>query len=107
MAFGAPTAFDRNATHCFLFGTGRMPRKTTLMRSIAAAALGLGLTACGGGDGGELAAGNSQLRPAQIDAALGPADQTMVEDALPAEAADNATGPAANETDLAGNETEG
>jgi hypothetical protein len=31
----------------------------------------------------------------------------MVEDALPAEAAQNATGPAANETDLAGNETEG
>ncbi|MBA2772338.1 MAG: hypothetical protein M3428_00870 [Pseudomonadota bacterium] len=54
------------------------------MRSLAAAALAFALAACGGGEGEELAAGNSQLSQAQIDAALGPADQSMVQDALPA-----------------------
>jgi hypothetical protein len=63
-------------------------------RLLLTAALGLALAACGGGDGDELAAGNGQLDPAQIDAALGPADQGGIEDANPANAdmpMDNAT----------------
>jgi hypothetical protein len=60
------------------------------MRLGAVAALAFALAACGGGDGGELAAGNSQLSQAQIDAALGPADQAGVEDAIVP--ADNAAG---------------
>lgn len=64
------------------------------MRLVAVAALAFALAACGGGgDGGELAAGNSQLSQAQVDAALGPADQSMVEDALPAEVASNSVEP--------------
>lgn len=59
------------------------------MRSLAAASLALALAACGGGEGEELAAGNSQLSPAQVDAALGPADQSMVQDANPAENTQN------------------
>ena len=49
------------------------------MRLIAAAALAFALAACGNDDGGELAAGNSQLSKAQIDAALGPEDQSVVD----------------------------
>ena len=67
------------------------------MRLTAAALLGLAVTACGGGDGEELAAGNSQLSEAQVDAALGPADQTMVEDAIPADNGDDALNGLANE----------
>ncbi len=67
------------------------------MRSLAAAGLALALAACGGGDGGELAAGNSQLSQAQIDAALGPADQSMVQDGLADENTQNGVDPTANE----------
>jgi hypothetical protein len=60
------------------------------MRLVAVAALAFALAACGGGGGEELAAGNSQLSPAQVDAALGPADQSTVNDALPSDDAGNA-----------------
>ena len=59
------------------------------MRLVVVAALAAALAACGDGEGSELAAGNSRLSEAQIDAALGPEDQTMVQDAIPAETADN------------------
>jgi hypothetical protein len=67
------------------------------MRLGAAAALAFALGACGGGDGGELAAGNSELSPAQVDAALGPADQATVEDALPQDNGQDALDGLANE----------
>ena len=54
------------------------------MRLVGVAALAFSLAACGG-DGEELAAGNSQLSPAQVDAALGPADQSGIEDAVPSD----------------------
>ena len=52
------------------------------MRLVAVAMLAFGLASCGDGEGAELASGNSQLSPAQVDAALGPADQSSVEDAV-------------------------
>ena len=55
------------------------------MRLVAVAALAFALAACGGGGGDELAAGNSELNQAQIDAALGPADQSAVQDAIPSD----------------------
>ena len=53
------------------------------MRFSLVVAGALALTACGGGDAEQFAAGNSALSEAQIDAALGPADQSTVEDAVP------------------------
>lgn len=79
------------------------------MRLIVAAASSLGLAACGGGGGEELAAGNSQLSPAQIDAALGPADQSTVEDAAPDPGSTNEVenaGNAADNADSPGDEDE-
>ncbi|MBA3526065.1 MAG: hypothetical protein H0T82_03990 [Sphingomonas sp.] len=76
------------------------------MRSLAAAALALALAACGGGDGGELAAGNSQLSQAQIDAALGPADQSMVQDGLADENMQNGVDPTADQPATAEDENE-
>ena len=62
------------------------------MRFLAVAAFGAALAACGGDDGDQLAAGNSRLSPAQVDAALGPADQTAIEDALPQDEGVNGVG---------------
>lgn len=63
------------------------------MRSKAFAALILALAACNRGDDGEqLARGTDQLNAAQIDAALGPADQSMAEDIPAAEGEQNALG---------------
>ncbi|MDQ3479694.1 MAG: hypothetical protein M3438_11175 [Pseudomonadota bacterium] len=76
------------------------------MRSLAAAGLALALAACGGGDGGELAAGNSQLSQAQIDAALGPADQSMVQDGLADENMQNGVDPTADQPATAEDENE-
>ena len=74
------------------------------MRFLAVAALAAALTACGGGDDGEqFAAGNSELSQAQIDAALGPADQRGIEDALPADQALNGLGNIGNEAAPADN----
>ncbi|HYI42434.1 MAG TPA: hypothetical protein VD768_02285 [Sphingomicrobium sp.] len=70
------------------------------MRLAAVAALAFVLAACGGGGGEELAAGNSQLTPAQVDAALGPADQTAIEDAIPAGNGDNAIDALGNEAGI-------
>ncbi len=70
------------------------------MRFLAPAALALALAACGGGEGEELAAGNSQLSEAQVDAALGPADQSIVQDA-------NANGTIENGVELTANEASG
>ena len=67
------------------------------MRVMAIAAFACLLSACGGDGGAELAAGNSQLTPAQVDAALGPAEQGSVEDAV-------ARDPALNGLDTSGNE---
>ncbi len=67
------------------------------MRSLAAAALALGLAACGSGDGNELAVGNSQVTPAQVDAALGPADQSDVQDGIASGNLENGAEPTANE----------
>ena len=83
------------------------------MRFLAVAALAAALAACGGGDDGDqFAAGNSELSQAQIEAALGPADQSGVEDALPADSALNGLGnmgndaAAADNSAAAGNEVE-
>lgn len=71
------------------------------MRLVAIAFV-LAVSACGrGGDGGELAAGNSEVSSAQVDAALGPADQSSVEDAIADEEAQN--GVTGNETAPANN----
>lgn len=67
------------------------------MRSVAIAAIASALAACGG-EGGELASGNSQLSQAAIDAALGPSDQSMVEDAIAPQNGED-------EVELAGNDT--
>ena len=67
------------------------------MRLVAVAGMAFALAACGDG-GEELAVGNSQLSPAQVDAALGPADQSMVQDALPAENVQNEADVPANDT---------
>ena len=79
------------------------------MRLVIVAASAFALSACGSsGDAGELAAGNSEVSAAQIDAALGPADQSSVQDALVAEdtqngvATGNATAPASNSTVASG-----
>ncbi len=66
------------------------------MRSLAAAALGFALAACGGGDGEEFAAGNSQITSAQVDAALGPADQADVQDGIVSENVEDGAEPTAN-----------
>lgn len=71
------------------------------MRLVVVAALAFALAACGGGDGEELAAGNSQLTPAQVDAALGPADQSMVEDAVQSDNAFNAADLLGNDANMA------
>jgi hypothetical protein len=63
---------------------------------MAVAALAAALAGCGDGEGSELAAGNSRLSEAQIDAALGPEDQTMVQDAIPRENANNGMDPIGN-----------
>ncbi len=73
------------------------------MRFFAAAALAAALAACGGDDGDPLAAGNSRLSPAQVDAALGPADQSAVEDAVPEEPELDAIGNLGNDFAPAGN----
>jgi hypothetical protein len=73
------------------------------MRFLAAAALAAALAACGGDDGAQLAAGNSRLTAAQVDAALGPADQSAIEDALPEDAGLNGIGNLGNESTAAGN----
>ena len=75
------------------------------MRRVAVAALAFALAACGGGDGGELAAGNSQLSSAQVDAALGPADQSSIEDAVQAGNGSDDLDPA-NAAGASGNEGE-
>ena len=69
------------------------------MRLVAVAALAFALAACGDDGGAELAAGNSHLNQAQIDAALGPADQSAVQDAIPS---DNAQEPSARGQNVAG-----
>jgi len=73
------------------------------MRLLAVAAFAFALAACGSsGDGGDLAAGNSEVSAAQVDAALGPADQSSGQDAIAAEDVQNGvvtgneTAPAAN-----------
>ena len=74
------------------------------MRFLAVAALAAALAACGGSDDGDqFAAGNAELSQAQIDAALGPADQSAVEDALPADPALNDLGNMVNEAAPADN----
>ena len=63
------------------------------MRLVFAAALGLALAACGGGGGDdELATGRSEISAAQLDAALGPEDQSMIRDAGSDAAFDDALG---------------
>ena len=61
------------------------------MRLSLVVAVAFALTACGGADADRFAAGNSEISEAQIDAALGPADQSSVEDAAPV-ATENAGG---------------
>ncbi len=70
------------------------------MRFLAPAAFALALAACGGGEGEELAAGNSQLSEAQVDAALGPVVQSIVLDA-------NANVTLENGVELTANEASG
>lgn len=68
------------------------------MRSFAFAALVLALAACNRGDDGEqLAGGTSELSAAQIDAALGPADQSAAQDAAPADGEQNGASDKASE----------
>lgn len=68
---------------------GREPK--TMGVAVALAALGLALAACdrGGGGGEELAGGRSDLNAAQIDAALGPEDQSDVQDAADPQPVEN------------------
>ena len=64
------------------------------MRLIFVAALGLALAACGGGgsEDDELATDRSDISAAQLDAALGPEDQSMIRDAGAEEVRENAFG---------------
>jgi len=63
------------------------------MRLVFVAALALALAACGGGGSDdELATGGSNISAAQLDAALGPADQSMIRDAGAEEILENAFG---------------
>ena len=64
------------------------------MRLVVVAGLAFALAACGGDGGEELAAGNSQLSSAQVDAALGPADQSGADDGLAADPLMNGLGNA-------------
>ena len=70
------------------------------MRSLALGALLIALASCNGSDDAkELASGTNELNAAQIDAALGPADQSGIEDVGPAAAEENNL--ASNEADAA------
>ena len=65
------------------------------MRFVFAAALALALAACGSGgssEDDELATDRSDISAAQLDAALGPADQSTIRDAGSQEALENAFG---------------
>lgn len=62
------------------------------MRSVAFAALMLALAGCGGGNADELGGTGDELNAAQIEAALGPADQSAIEDAIDSNAISNADG---------------
>ena len=65
------------------------------MRFISVAALALALAACGGNGSSEddaLATGRSDISAAQIDAALGPEDQSAIRDAGAEEAFEEAFG---------------
>ena len=64
------------------------------MRLVFAAALALALAACGGGGGedDELATDRSEISAAQLDAALGPEDQSTIRDAGAEDVLENAFG---------------
>ena len=73
------------------------------MRSVLVAALALALAACGSnasGEDDELATGRSDISAAQLDAALGPEDQSAIRDAGSQEVLEDAFGDAAPENSV-------
>lgn len=78
------------------------------MRGISVTVLMFALAACGGEseEANQLSGGTSELTPAQINAALGPEDQTNIVDVMPDNVAQNGTNSTGNAADTAAEENQ-